>query len=233
MSILLSLSGGIDSAYLLWTALRNTTEQVNVVFVELLFPDRRSEFGAASCRKIISWMEKELRPVRSFSIGRVQLAMIYSGILDCASIAPIVLSTAMGIDPVNEIWMGYSKDKFDLAKLKGRNDSATWFSRYVEDAWVSTCGICPGGKGPKGRPVPKVLHPLINVSKKEILDKIPKELLDLTWSCQNPWAKKEAGAVNFTRFPCGVCDSCRLRAGTGVDELYSEHEKIKKEINNE
>jgi 7-cyano-7-deazaguanine synthase in queuosine biosynthesis len=50
----------------------------------------------------------------------------------------------------------------------------------------------------------KVSYPISHMSKKEILEALPKSLRDLCWTCRNP--------VNHTE-PCGECFSCQMVKG--------------------
>jgi 7-cyano-7-deazaguanine synthase in queuosine biosynthesis len=60
----------------------------------------------------------------------------------------------------------------------------------------------------KSSAMPDVFYPMMDVSKKEMVAMLPKELLDLTWTCLHPMK-------NGKRF-CGCCSSCRQMKKEGV-----------------
>jgi hypothetical protein len=58
-----------------------------------------------------------------------------------------------------------------------------------------------------GEPQVSWIYPVYDCTKSQIAEMLPRELLDLTWSCRRPVAKAGGWA------PCGACKACLARQG--------------------
>ncbi len=61
---------------------------------------------------------------------------------------------------------------------------------------------------------PKFIKPIVHMTKQEILEDIPVELKNLTWSCRLP--QKIGGEF----IPCGQCHTC-IDLGVSTGSLSS------------
>ena len=73
MKVLISMSGGFDSTYLLWKTLEETDHEVHVIHVELDTISRRVIPENRASVAIEKWMKSNCRPIKSWVNGSVTI----------------------------------------------------------------------------------------------------------------------------------------------------------------
>ena len=221
MKVLIPMSGGFDSTYLLWKTLEETDHEVHVIHVELDTSSRRVIPENRASVAIEKWMKNNCRPIESWVHGSVIANWQSDGLLDYVFMAPVILSRVMGIMDVDEIWMGANVEEYELYVLGGFNDADLWFKNFIEEAWHNGCAYCPEGEPYKGRDIIRLVHPYRDVRKKVAMAEMPKELFDLSWSCHYPDTETLPGETEVHYSPCEHCSSCLFRAGKSAEEVFN------------
>lgn len=209
------LSGGLDSTYLLYTMLRRHKEVVVVNSVILSNPCITARQEEA-VRNILNKMEEFHREGKV--IGRV------------IRVIPISIpGVSLGLSRVPmSVWWGAvgtaviddSTENFYLGYVKGDKASSTF--HHLKEAWPHLLRVAKFDTNPI-RKLPDLVAPLINVTKAEIISKIPQELLGMITWCDSRYFKDD----------CGNCWSClgMVRGIRGFRELKSNQkldEKVAK-----
>ncbi len=189
ISTLVMLSGGIDSVYALWRILTETDDEVLAHHINFVNSERRHVVEAQRCRKIVDYLR---RRVRDFEY------------------------TESTLDHRSYAFFGY--DMIAVGFEAGLAAQSYLFrkSRPVDRWTVGVCveeGISMQGRWPHvvaccaansyPHEAPAYLE-LPEVTKREEIDGLPKDLLELTWGCRRPVASESGYQA------CGVCKTCRL-----------------------
>lgn len=196
---LVMLSGGLDSTYLLWHVLQNTRGPVHAHHISLRTPNepRWAEEDAATL-KVVEWCRRELRP---FDLTESRFDISFTRYVGRDSDLQLLVAAkvAPNLQGAVRVALGWQKDDLDNALFRER------FNRGLTQAvWQS---LCESMDGEWGRGVHRALwFPLIDagIGKTEMLERLPPELLAVTWSCRSP-LKSDFGLSS----PCGVCAPCR------------------------
>lgn len=197
-TILVMFSGGIDSTFMLYHYLINTDYKIHVHHISLRYPSepRWKEEDIAS-RKIVE-LCKNIRKFE-YSESRVDFGFYkYVGrdsdtqLLMASKIAPNIkgkISLALG-------WI-HSDHLEDIENGRAK-------SKVTEKLWEALCNSMDLDFGKNINR--KLLFPLVNMklSKKQMIQILPNELLRLTWSCRKPSKSKDN-----TSIPCGKCNPCK------------------------
>lgn len=197
-TILVMFSGGLDSTYMLYHYLMNTNYKIHVHHISMRYPSEpRWQEEDTATRKIINVCQK----IRSFqySESRVDFGFYHyvgrdsdTQLLMASKVAPNIkgpVSLALG-------WL-YSDHLEDLENGRAEN-------KVTEKLWEALCNSIDKKFGDYINR--EILLPLVEMklNKKELITQLPKELLELTWSCRKP-QKSESGVS----IPCGKCHPCR------------------------
>ena len=194
---LIMLSGGIDSAYLLWEQLKTTQTPIHAHHISLrTHQERRWDLEDAACNRIIP----QLQQIRSFTVSAsiIDTSMFpYPGWdSDTQLLMGARVAANLAAEKVT-LMIGITKDDRErpiIVDRINRNVLPNMWEAMVES-------IDPHHRKRIDR---EISTPLAETTKAEILEKIPQELLDLTWSCRRP--VREGATVR----PCGHCQPCRL-----------------------
>lgn len=196
---LLMLSGGLDSAWALVKLLKETDDEVLVHHMHLITDFRREEPEKQSCQKIVEYCRKHYRP---FTYS--ETAIDHRGM------------SSHGIDLI-------------AAGFTAGVVAASYFSETNKhiDRWI--VGISTEDRVPLRRFIradnvcryncqsnePPTFYKFPPVSQQEIIDTLPVDLYELTWSCRQPVI-----TVNGYK-PCGSCATCERLA----PYTHREHQK--------
>ena len=223
MKVLIPMSGGFDSTYLLWKTLEETDHEVHVIHVELDTSSRRVIPENRASVAIEKWMKNNCRPIESWVNGSVTIDWQSDGLLDYVLLAPVILSRVMGIMDVDEIWFGAHTEEYELYELNGFSGGYDWpwMDNFIDMTWHHGCAYCPEGEPYKGRDIIRLVHPYRDVRKKVAMAEMPKELFDLSWSCHYPDTETLPGETEVHYSPCEHCSSCLFRAGKSAEEVFN------------
>lgn len=196
------LSGGLDSATALFYAKKKGYKVSCLIF----------DYGQRHAREINSAARIARKAKCRYQIVKIELPWKGSAILDRDISLPKRTKSGIPVTYVparNTIFLSFA---LSYAEAAGAGEifigaNAVDFSGYPDcrpDYYkiFNRLSKLATKAGAEGKPI-KINTPLIDKSKKEIilLAKKLKVPLELTWSCYRGGKK-----------PCGICDSCRLRA---------------------
>lgn len=196
VSLIMS-SGGVDSAYLLYDRLKNTNIDVHAHHIKFITHNQyhRWDVEEKACYEIWNYLSK-IRKF-SYSTSTIDLSTFpYTG-WDSDTHLFIGSRVAMNLTADNvTLEIADNADDYlqdDVQSRKERNAS--------DNLWTAILGsldevFCK-------KITPTVSYPLKHMTKREILQAMPQELIDLTWSCREP--VRDAEGVR----PCGKCHACK------------------------
>jgi len=183
-------SGGIDSTYVLWDALTSDHDDlIHVHHISLRNVENRWKQEADAVERIINYLStKQLKP---FNYTESIWSFPFTGYFcwDIDIVAFVASQVAQNLSGHVTIYTGGYEDW-----RQGLTGVHAIMKKHAEIANSILAITCREKDVEK-----KLCKPLIGVKKSEVIKKLPKDLLSLTWSCRKPVDEK----------PCGVCVSCK------------------------
>ena len=173
---LVMFSGGIDSTYVAYDFLvNNPQKQLLIHHIKLQNRENRAYVEGIACKRIIEYFKQNNLNNFFYSESSFDYGDIKYLIYDIEIVAfKIYLLLRHRYFNIQNIWL-----PFYMNKSRGRYNK---FFKIV--------GLC-------NRQV-NFLYPIKDMTKCEVMDKLPKDLLELTWYCRRPIQNK----------PCGSCATC-------------------------
>lgn len=192
-TVLVMLSGGLDSAYLLYYYLKETDLNVHAHHIVLKSPTEprwKKELNAS--RNIVYYCRKNLRKFSytesTWDWGDVR------GIVRDICLVSIVAGTIIREVRGDYIYLATGR----VADDNNNDSSRRLFEQDTSGKlWTKIAQEFAAGK----RIHSVIQRPLLGMTKKEIVEKAPPKLVGVTWSCRTPRDGK----------PCGTCHACRDR----------------------
>ena len=181
---LIQLSGGIDSAYVLYDWLKNNPNDIILVHhIKLINHEKRSKYEAVAVKKILEWLTG--KGLSNFKY--IESKFDYGGIVGIIKDVE-VCNFFLGVILRAKRWSSICKIFMPIYKKENvsRQIRATKIRRLVSNQ--STISEKSGIE---------VIYPIENKTKKEVMEKMPKELLELCWYCRKG-----------SETPCGKCITC-------------------------
>jgi 7-cyano-7-deazaguanine synthase in queuosine biosynthesis len=184
------LSGGIDSASVLYRRLVETANEIHVLHVRRdapTFLPGLAETKAA--REVAVWLAKNARAFRYHEVTPIHLVG-----KPCSNTVFASCGFAVGDYIV--------RNPFISTVVQGSNGSpedqtpeSHFRNRYRENICVAVCdGYAPA---------PAWVYPHATLLKREVYQYMPPELRALCWTCANPSRDGDRFAT------CGACSKCR------------------------
>ncbi len=187
-NILVPFSGGIDSAAVIYFLSKNTPAKIHTHHIVLQNREKREVPEQRAVNQVLNYINSEVRPVHKSTQSVIGLDetkwlsfdMDITGFI-CAQVIRAektfkYLASGLNYDDVG-MFVNYPRaDNFEnilTGSLMG------WF-----------------------RKPPRIIRPVEKMNKREMIDALPQEFVDLTWSCRKPINK------NGTYHRCGKCVSC-------------------------
>ena len=190
------LSGGLDSSYLLYHYLKETDLHIHAHHVTLKSKSEpRWKKELKSSNNVVDYCRKNLRKF-----------YYTTSVWGWGDITDIVRDICLVSIVAGTVIKGVKGDYIYLATGRVADDNNYEDSRRLFESnlssklWHSLASEFAAGR--KIHPI--IQRPLVEMTKKDLIEKAPKELIDLTWSCRNPRNGK----------PCGVCHACRDRTNS-------------------
>jgi 7-cyano-7-deazaguanine synthase in queuosine biosynthesis len=189
-SILVVWSGGLDSTYVLYKYLTETDYPVMAHHILL---QNRNEFRwhqeQRAVENIKDWLKHSCRNFR-YTESSYYNSLSGKDITLCLFIASQVAHGLVGAD-TKEIIVATGRIMED--------DERTPIHTQDDVFWA----------GVKDIEIPVSLErPIRTMTKRDIIEECPKELVDLTWSCRQP------EFINGAAIPCGTCHACIERGAS-------------------
>ena len=199
-TILVMYTGGLDSMGALHHLLTHTTNRIHVHHIHLRNPEHRWKAEQIAVKNSIPL----LRQIRQFRFSESGYSFSFGRFGNDSDIAAFVAAQLLYNDPkIRYVCFGVSAD--DII----REENAPSENRRGQTKAILHAALTNHRRGDEV----ETIYPIINTTKKELVESIlPKELVDVSWSCRTPVE------VNNTFTRCGECITCRHFKNVGLYE---------------
>jgi len=194
MTTLVMFSGGLDSTAMLVQLLTHSREELRVHHIRMANREERAEAEQAAVERIVAWCKSRYRPFR-YSESALDFRELAAIPIDYVCIAFVACQVAIDTPGCNRIAVAALARDTDIDNRSARQ------RRVFETLYE-----CYRARK-LGEPSVEWSYPVWNATKRELADSLPRELLEMTWSCRRP--VREADIWR----PCGACKACLARAG--------------------
>jgi len=191
MTTLVMFSGGLDSTAMLVKLLAESAEELRVHHIRMANKEGRDRAESRAVASILAYLRARYRPFRSSESG-LDFSELEAIPIDYLSIAFGACQVAIDTPGCNRIAIGALATDTDIANRSARQRRvfdemyACYRARKLGEAQVEW------------------VYPVFHIPKADLAAALPRELVELTWSCRRP--------VDGFR-PCMVCKACRAREG--------------------
>lgn len=197
-TVLVMLSGGLDSAYLLYHYLKETNLHVHAHHIILKSKSEpRWKKELESSNNVVKYCRKNIKKF-----------YYTTSVWDWGDVGSIIRDICLVSIVAGIIIREVKGDYIYLATGRVVEDNNYECSRRLfESNLSSTLWYSVSKEFAAGKEVhPIIQRPLMEMTKRDIVESAPSELVNLTWSCRAPKNGK----------PCGVCHACRDRKKSGL-----------------
>ena len=194
MTTLAMFSGGLDSTAMLVQLLEGT-EELRVHHIRMSNREQRADAEQAAVEHIIEWCRGRYRPFR-YSESALDFSGLEAIPIDYVCIAFVACQVAIDTPRCNRIAVAALARDTDIENRSARQ-------RRVFD----TLYECYRARK-LGEPEVEWVYPVYRSTKAELAARLPRELVEMTWSCRRP-VRESNGALR----PCGACKACLARQG--------------------
>lgn len=197
-TILLMLSGGVDSCYMLYYYLTQTDYAVHAHHISLRYPSEpRWEQEDIACHHIVEYC----RRIRPFDYTQSRCDIGFKRYVGRDSDTQLLMAAKVAPNLKGEVHvaLGWEKSDFELEVNRTRAKN-----KVTENLWNA---LCDSIDYPMGEHISRtLLFPLIemDIDKYQMIAALPNELVKMTWSCRRP-----AKDTNDNTIPCGECKPCK------------------------
>ena len=209
MTILVALSGGLDSTWVLQHLLRTKRDPIAVFHCNLINPYQRHILEENASDSIVEWCSESIRPVKWYKKTTVDMNGIYHGTESPILSGQIIGSLEQDYSCFTiAIGVAISENPSKNPMTMSRNSHG--FDKLLPLMWHWTCVRCPKG-APRGGKELEVIYPCMepHITKRFMRDDMDPELYALTWSCT--WPKKTSWPdpdIEDVYEQCGRCSNC-------------------------
>jgi hypothetical protein len=205
MATLLMLSGGADSAVALIKLLTENDEPVfchHIIMIDSESQTRHKPQEIA-CEKIVKYCRKHYRDFTyTKSSWNFPLSHFGWNLTLCAFVGARVLRS----------FRRARIDRYAVGVIDEPHTLGMWEERLQEIEMTFYGGLVSAKLPYK----PEIIWPVADMTKTDILNSLPDELLEIVSFCRNP-----SDLGNNTFQPCGKCISCNTRKEVGRFESES------------
>lgn len=197
-TILVMLSGGIDSCYMLYYYLTQTDYAIHAHHISLRYPSEpRWEQEDSASRNIVEYCRR-IRPF-DYSESRFDIGFKHYVGRDSDTQLLMAAKVAPNLKGDVHLAIGWEKSDFELEvnRIRAKN-------HVTENLWNA---LCDSIDYPMGEHISRtILFPLMEmgIDKQEMMDRLPVELVRQTWSCRRPVKDTDKNII-----PCGECKPCK------------------------
>jgi 7-cyano-7-deazaguanine synthase in queuosine biosynthesis len=198
MTTLAMFSGGLDSTAMLVQLLEETTDELHVHHIRMANQEGRDDAEQRAVSAIVGRCRSRYRSFR-YSESALDFTALEAIPIDYLCIAFVACQVAIDSPRCNRIAVAALARDTDIENRSARQ-------RRVFDALYE----CYRARR-LGEPEVQWIYPVYHATKAELAARLPRELLELTWSCRRPvrLAGNEGGGFR----PCGTCKACLARQG--------------------
>ena len=194
MTTLVMLSGGLDSTAMLVKLLAETQDNLRVHHIRMANREARAEAEQAAVERIVAWCRERYRPFR-YSESALDFAELEAIPIDYLCVAFVACQVAIDTPGCNRVAVASLARDTDVENRSARQ-------RRVFDAMYECYRYRK-----LGEPEVQWIYPVYHATKRELAAALPRELVELSWSCRRPVRAGEGLR------PCGACKACLARAG--------------------
>jgi len=194
MATLVMFSGGLDSTAMLVKLLGETRDELRVHHIRMANRERRDDAEQRAVEAIVAWCRDRYRPFR-YSESGLDFADLEAIPIDYLSIAFVACQVAIDTPRCDRIAVAALARDTDIENRSARQ-------RRVFDVLYE----CYRARQ-LGEPQVQWIYPVYPSTKRELAERLPRELVELTWSCRRPVREAERWR------PCGACKACLARQG--------------------
>jgi 7-cyano-7-deazaguanine synthase in queuosine biosynthesis len=188
-------SGGLDSTAMLVKLLEETPDELRVHHIRMANKEGRDGAEQAAVERIVAWCRGRYRPFR-YSESALDFTSLEAIPIDYLCIAFVACQVAIDTPGCNRIAVAALSRDTDIENRSARQ------RRVFE-----TLHECYRARK-LGEPDVQWIYPVYQSTKAELAARLPRQLVDLTWSCRRP-VRESNGAFR----PCGTCKACLARQG--------------------
>ena len=198
----LLFSGGVDSTALLYRQLRDTSDIIYVHHINFLNIEDRAYCEKIACVSIVNYLRENIRPFLYSESTFNWPGRDFIG-------WDIVTAMYIGALATRDVMIGDVKkkeyDEYSYRVAIGDNaddfNSYQWKTPVAQGIFALASLSVPW----KNQVIPQIIQPIAHLKKKDLIDDMPRELFDLTWTCRHPVLSRQEKAFK----ECGTCISCK------------------------
>jgi 7-cyano-7-deazaguanine synthase in queuosine biosynthesis len=190
------LSGGLDSTAMLVKLLAENDDELRVHHIRMANREHRAEAEQAAAQNIVAWCRDRYRPFR-YSQSALDFQELEAIPIDYLSIAFVACQVAIDTPRCNRVAVAALARDTDIDNRSARQ-------RRVFD----TLYECYRARK-LGEPEVQWVYPVYHSTKRELAAGLPRELVELTWSCRRPLRRVGQDGEGWR--PCGACKACLAR----------------------
>ena len=191
MTTLVMFSGGLDSTAMLVKLLAESADDLRVHHIRMVNREGRDRAEQRAVEAIVAYCRARYRAFR-YCESALDFSALEAIPIDYLSIAFVACQVAIDTPGCDRIAIGALATDTDIANRSARQ------KRVFDEMYA-----CYRARK-LGEPRVEWTFPVYDTPKAELAAALPRELLDLTWSCRRP--------IDGFR-PCEVCKACRMRQG--------------------
>ena len=185
-------SGGLDSTAMLVKLLGASEEPLRVHHIRMANREGRAQAEQAAVAAIVDYCRARYRPFR-YSESALDFGELEAIPIDYLSIAYVACQVAIDTPGCTRIAVASLERDTDIVNRSARQ-------RRVFDTMYE----CYRARK-LGEPEVEWIYPVYRLTKRELAAALPRQLVEMTWSCRRPVA--EQGRYR----PCGGCKACLAR----------------------
>tara|TARA_Y100000310_G_C20573492_1_gene759266 strand:- start:401 stop:1078 length:678 start_codon:yes stop_codon:yes gene_type:complete len=196
-------SGGVDSTAMLYRQLRDTNDIVYAHHINFINRENRAYCEMVAVKDIVSYLQKNVRKFHYSESTFIWPGKYYVGwdIITAMYIGSCVTgdiieedkrrSSAEKICFHYQIAIGDNHDDFGSYQWKSPIAQSIFLTASLRQPWLN-------------QTIPQIIQPIADISKKDLIEDMPQELYNLTWSCRQPVFKIKKNSY----VECGKCNVC-------------------------
>ncbi len=188
-------SGGLDSTAMLVKLLEETQDELRVHHIRMANRERRADAEQSAVERIVAWCRERYRPFR-YSESALDFTELEAIPIDYLCIAFVACQVAIDTPRCDRIAVAALSRDTDIENRSARQ-------RRVFEALYECYRARKLGESDV-----QWIYPVYHATKAELAARLPREVMDLTWSCRRP-VRESNGAFR----PCGTCKACLARQG--------------------
>ena len=188
------LSGGLDSTAMLVKLLTETRDELRVHHIRMANREQRAEAEHQAVERIVAWCRSRYRPFR-YSESALDFSALEAIPIDYLCIAFVACQVAIDTPRCNRVAVASLARDTDIENRSARQ-------RRVFDAMYECYRYRK-----LGEPEVQWVYPVYHATKRELAAALPRELVEMSWSCRRPVRAGEGVRA------CGACKACLARAG--------------------